>query len=251
MESSIAEVLKKAGPRPVETADRSDKKNYAERLSRHLAQLFANSLRPSFPGVLPDETGRGQESAARTAKGFKKLDINYSTAELGLGLGVSIKTVTARDARSKRYTKNYTRIDAELRAEAVDYHKRQPFAIMVALIFLPIDSCNDAKPLRTEVDGRDSEPSSFGAAVRVFRFRADRQDHRNDLDLFERVLIGLYETEGEEAGRVYFFDVMDKPPRYGRPRASSLLTLDQTVEAIRQTYDARNNPPFDWDVAPT
>jgi hypothetical protein len=248
MESSILDALNKAGPRPPDTAKQADKKNYAERLSRQLAQLIAGRLRPSFRGIFPDETGRGQESPARTAKGFKKLDVNYSTTELGLGLGVSIKTVTARDPRTKRYTKNYTRIDAELRAEAVDYHKRQPFAVMVALIFLAIDACDDAKARDAERNRREPEPSSFGAAVRIFRLRANRQDHRNDLDLFERVLIGLYETEGENAGQVQFFDVMDKPPRYGRPRASAVMTLDQATEAIRMTYDARNNPPFEWDV---
>jgi hypothetical protein len=238
MKSSIADALLKAGQRPEKSAERGDKKNFAERLSRQLAQLTADRLRPHFPGILPDRTGRGQESAARSAKGFKKIDVNYSTAELGLGLGVSIKTITAPDPRTRRYTKNYTRIDAELRAESVDYHKRQPFAVMIALIFLPIDSCEDSNgPL----------PSSFGQAVRNFRFRANRQDHRNDLDLFERVLIGLYEPEGEEFGRVYFFDVMEKPPRSGRPRAATLLTLDQMVDAIRQTYNARNNPPFVWD----
>jgi hypothetical protein len=149
---------------------------------------------------------------------------------------------------TNRYTKNYTRIDNELRAEAVDYHKRQPFAVLVALIFLSIDACDDAKPLKTEAKGREPEPSSFGAAVRIFRFRANRQDHQNDLDLFEQVLIGLYETEGEEAVHVQFFDVMDRPPRRGRPRASTLLTLDQTIEAIRRNYDLRNNPPFEWDA---
>jgi hypothetical protein len=248
MESSIVDALKKAGERPTAAAERGEKKNYAERLSRLLAQLVANRMRPDFPGIFPDEAGRGQESPARTAKGFKKLDVNYSTTELGLGLGVSIKTITTPDPRTKRYTKNYTRIDAELRAEAVDYHKRQPFAIMVALIFLPIDACDDAKPHKTEGEGRNSEPSSFGAAVRIFRTRANRQDHQNDLDLFERVLIGLFEIQGEESGRVHFFDVMNKPPRYGRPRASSLLTLDRAIEEIRKTYDARNNPPFEWDT---
>jgi hypothetical protein len=93
MESSIGDALRKAGQRPAEAAERGEKKNYAERLSRQLAQLLADRLRPWFAGIFPDETGRGQESPARTAKGFKKLDVNYSTTELGLGLGVSIKTV--------------------------------------------------------------------------------------------------------------------------------------------------------------
>lgn len=239
MRSSIREALQRAGPRPPDTAERGEKKNYAERLSRHLAQMIAKQLRPWFSGIFPDEGGRGQESPARTARGFKKLDVNYSTAELGLGLGVSIKTITAKDPRTRRYTKNYTRIDAELRAEAVDYHKRQPFAVMIALIFIPIDACDDSRP--------GSDPSSFGAAVRIFRFRANRRSHQNDLDLFERVMIGIYETEGQATGDVQFFDVMGSPPRYGRPKTSSLLGLNEMIESVRRTYDARNNPPFEWD----
>ena len=63
---------------------------------------------------------------------------------------------------------------------------------MVALIFLPIDACDDAKPnlegrKRESVSRRHSEPPCVS-----FRYRANRQDHKNDLDLFERVLIGLY-----------------------------------------------------------
>jgi hypothetical protein len=82
---------------------------------------------------------------------------------------------------------------------------------MVALIFLPIDSCEDSHgPL----------PSSFGQAVRDFRFRANRKDHRDDLDLFERVLDRSLRTGRQEFGRVYFFDVMEKPPRNGRPRGT-------------------------------
>jgi hypothetical protein len=133
----------------------AEKKNYAERLSRLLATRIANGLRRDFDGITPDEQGREQESRARTAKGFKKLDVNYSKPEIGLGLGVSIKTLNFRDARSNRYTKNFTRIDNELRAEAHDYHERQPYAVMVAVVFLPADSCSDAS-IR--------EPSSFGQA---------------------------------------------------------------------------------------
>jgi hypothetical protein len=63
------------------------KKNYAEELSRHLAQQFANLLRSYFKGILPDELGRGQESLARASKRPKKLDVNYSNPQIGLGLG--------------------------------------------------------------------------------------------------------------------------------------------------------------------
>jgi hypothetical protein len=230
---TIARELGRAGDRDA-TLSQSQKKNYAETLSRELAQTFADRLRPTFPGVLPDPSGKGQESRARTSKGFKKLDVNYSTVELGLGLGVSIKTINFRDAASKRYTKNYTRADGELRAEASDYHERQPYAVMVAVIFLPVDACDDAL----------TGVSSFGAAVQIFRSRAGRASHEDAPMLFERVFIGLYEPEGKTAGEVGFFDVMTAPPRKGRPR--ELLGFPALIQEIVTTYDDRNAPPFQW-----
>ena len=135
---SIHEALDAAEPRPEHTFSATDKKNYAERLSRALATCLANALRPHLPGITPNPTGERQEAPARTSKGFKKLDVNYSTPELGLGLGVSIKTLNFPDAGSGRFTKNYSRIDNELRAEATDYHQRQPYSVLVGVLFLPI-----------------------------------------------------------------------------------------------------------------
>jgi len=232
--SGIRRELEKAGDRAA-MLTQGQKKNYAEILSRELAQRFADQLRSEFPGILPDPTGRGQESRARTSKGFKKLDVNYSTVELGLGLGVSIKTINFRDAGTKRYTKNYTRADGELRAEASDYHERQPYAVMVAVIFLPADSSED---------GAGNGVSSFGGAVQSFRSRGGRRSHEDPAMLFERVFIGLYETDAERFGEVGFFDVMNPPPKRGRPR--EMLGLDGVVDEIVATYDARNKPTFVW-----
>lgn len=240
LESSIRCELEAAGKRS-DADTQAKKKNYAEKLSRGLAQLIANALRPHFDGILPDATGLGQESRARSAKGYKKLDVNYSTPELGLGLGVSIKTINFIDAYSKRYTKNYTRADGELRAEATDYHDRQPYAVMVAIVFLPLDSCDDG--------GKSQAPSSFGQSVQIFRFRGGREKATDASMLFERVFIGLYDTSDEHFGEVGFFDVMDAPPKHGRPK--SLLTFAQLVEAVVETYDARNRPKFKWaDATP-
>ena len=234
MTDSIKRELEKAGDRAA-MLTRDQKKNYAETLSRELAQTFADRLRADFPGILPDPAGRGQESRARTSKGFKKLDINYSTVELGLGLGVSIKTINFRDGATKRYTKNYTRADGELRAEASDYHERQPYAVMVAVLFLPADAADDGV----------KEASSFGAAVQIFRQRAGRATHEDAPMLFERVFIGLYEAAGAAFGTVGFFDVAKPPPRRGRPRL--LLGFDELIAEIVATYDARNAPKFVWD----
>lgn len=234
---SIAPELAKASPRPAKGDGRSSKKNYAERLSRHLATKFASGLRRDFPGILPAADGSGQETRARTAKGVKKLDVNYSTTEIGLGLGLSIKTLNFRDPRTKRYTKNYTRIDNELRAEAKDYHQRQPYAVMVAVVFLPADACDD---------GTATTASSFGQAVRVLRPRSGRVDPRDEQEIFEGIWIGLYEPEGPRAGAVNFFDVRCAPPKIGPPPREYLLTFSALLHAIRGTYDQRNNPPFEW-----
>lgn len=228
--ASFEEAYAAAGPRPPDDASRGDKKNFAERLSRHLSTAFANSLRPHFPGIKPDADGTGQESYARTAKGVKKLDVNYSTPELGLGLGVSIKTLNYRDGASGRYTKNFSRIDNELRAEALDYHKRQPYAVMVAVIFLPEDSTSD---------GSNKSPSSFGKAVQVFRHRALRDSPEQDTELFEAIFIGLY----KEAG-CGFFDVSQPPPRTGSP--TGLASFTDCTHQITHVYDRRNNPRFEW-----
>jgi hypothetical protein len=245
--NSIREALEKAGPRPSVKDAQTPKKNYAERFSRNLATCFANALRRKFPGIMPTETGEKQESPARTAKGLKKLDVNYSTPQLGLALGVSIKSINFRDYSNKkdkvgRYSKNYSRNDNELRAEATDYHQRQPYAVLVAVVFLPIDSCDDAGV----GTGKEQGISSFGACVRHFRPRANRKLPRDDVDLFERVFIALYEPDGDKKGETVFFDVMKAPPKNRRPRDDEVMTFDEMIEQIKRTYDRRNDPPFRW-----
>lgn len=235
---TLPEAFEAAKPRPAQGADRSQKKNYAERLSRELAQSFADHLRSSFEGILPTPEGEGQESKARTSKGYKKLDVNYSTLELGLALGVSIKTINFPDRGSARFTKNYSRNENELRAEAIDYHKRQPWAVMVAIIFLPVESASDANPKAKAEQGA----SSFGSAVRFFRNISGRTLPSGESDIFERVFIGLYDKSGETR----FFDVEKAPPKTRPPREDELLSHGEVIAAIRATYDLRNSPPFEW-----
>jgi len=217
--------------------DRERKKNFAENLSRQLAQAVADALRRRFPGITPTSDGRQHERRTRTAKGVKKLDVNFSTPDLGLGLGVSIKTITAKDPKGGRFGKNFTRIDNELRAEAKDYHQRQPYAVMVAMIFLPEAACRD---------GSEKTPSSFGSAVRQFRYRANRRNPSNEEERFERVFVGCYAEAGARRGETWFLDVMTPPPRNGRPVASSRLDFSEVLDEISRAYDLRNDPPFEW-----
>lgn len=84
---------------------RGIKKNFAQRLSTALAQKIADAYRPRFRTILPDAEGRRHESRTMGAGGLKKLDVNYSTPEIGLGLGVSVKTINFMDAKTRRFTK--------------------------------------------------------------------------------------------------------------------------------------------------
>jgi len=232
-------------------AEREEKKNFAQRLSEQLALMVADGLRPTFPGVLPfrdqgrdertSQVIRGVESLASSLKGVKRLDVNFSTERLGLGLGVSIKTLNFRDARSKRYTKNVSRIDNELRAEASDYHVRQPYAVLAAIVFMPLDCAFDA-------GDAESAHSSFGHACQTFRFRTGRVNPSDSAELFERVYIALYEAESERSlGELACFDVSNPPPRKGLPFRP--LSFTEVMGQIKSAFFERNVPKRIWEDA--
>lgn len=257
--ASFRDVLDQAEPRPNDKdSDAKAKKNYAERLSNKLAVLVANKLRDTgdFTGVLPNADGTGRESSAATGanKKLKKTDVRFSTFDTGLELLVSIKTYSFRDWRKDRrtgqivlgrYTKNMVRNDHELRAEAMDHHERHPYAVLAAMFFLPIRACDDA----------GTDKSSFAHAVMTFRQRCGRSLPTDPHQLFERLFIGLYELDGDQRGDVWFFDVMDKPPRRGRPSRQDpkpgeirrgLLTLEETIAEIVKAYGIRNRRYIEW-----
>jgi len=227
---SFLEALERAGHRPGESGERDAKKNYAEQLSRALAQLIANGLRKDFPGITPDKDGRRHESPAMGGRGAKKLDVNFSTPSLGLGLGVTVKTLNFRDQKSKRYTKNYTRIDNELRAEAKDYHVRQPYSVLVGALYLPADACDDGK----------ANGSSFARAVGIFRQRAGRVKPSNEQELLERFFVALYEHEVSARGTVSYFDVVHSAPELGRPAKDLCFTHEEFLGEIKSAFKVRN-----------
>lgn len=209
------------------------KNRYATHFANAMAVLIANALRQRFPEIKPDPQGKGVESPARALHGLKKLDINFSTAQAGLGLGVSLKSVHVRDVKPKqRFHHNMKRNDEELRAEAAGYHQRQPYAVLVAVVVLPFEACEDAEAVR---------PSSFGTWVRYLWPLGNREDAQGDFDRFERVFVMLYDPETAELG---FFDAKTPPPRRGRPPL--LLSLDAFAAEITRTYDERNKLDFRW-----
>lgn len=240
---TVADALGVVGPK-----QGVNKKNWSEAFSRALAIVFANVLRTTFVGISPFEDGRHQERLAPTNRGFKKLDVGYSTEELGLSLGVSIKSINFKDEGTKRYTKNYSRNDCELRAEAMDYHRRQPFAVLAGVLMLPLDSCDDA--------GKNPhDESSFAAAVRYFKRRSGRVIPDGDADLFELFFVGLYDENQSAGGHDFFVDVSDPPPQKGRPLRRPFvapappyldLSLEEVAERIKAKYEEVNIYSFDY-----
>lgn len=254
---SFDDVIRMAGERPPDDASSKSKKNYSEKLSNAIAILLAQLLRETgrLPSVLPEIDGSGRESrsVAGSLRKFKKTDVRCSTLDTGLELLVSIKTLNFRNTMTRagrtslgRYTKNMVRNDHELRAEAMDHHERFPYAVLIGVFFIPVDACDDAI----------TATSSFAHAVMTFRGRAGRRNPDDHPAKFERVFIGLYDADGADGSRVGFFDVLDAPPRRGRPpwpnetpepmRGGRLLSLRELIAEIVREYGIRNRSYIEW-----
>jgi hypothetical protein len=218
----------------------AEKTKYAVRFADHMASAMAHDLQNYFPRI-----SASTKRSARSASGKTQLDINFSTLDMGLGLGISLKSVHVRDvADSSRYTKNPKRNLEELRIEASGYHRRQPYAVMVAILFLPFDSCTDGR----------TGPSSFGAWVQKLRPYTGRVDPEDDIDKFERIYIALYEADGSD---MRFFDARCPPPKNGRPPLAvepvdydgpcqGLLSYSDFLGALYHLFLERNPVEFTW-----
>lgn len=219
-----------------EEQNRKDKKNYAQNLSSELALMVGACLRPHYRKgrVTPSSDGTRQEFSIGAKIDSKRTDVGVWDDAAGLILGVSIKTYSFRDfhggtktkqAHLGRYVRNVKRNDMELRDEADVLHRRQPYAVLFALFFMPKDSCWDG------VTGH----SSFAHAVFTFRKRAGRDSaDAARSDLFEKVYIGLFTDDG----RVEFFDVEKAPPQNQPPKDT--ISLAELIEVMRAAVTLRN-----------
>jgi hypothetical protein len=104
---------------------------------------------------------------------------------------------------------------------------------MIGVQFLPFDSCNDAR-----IEGSSS---SFGSWVRKLRPYSGRLEPDDEIDRFEKLFIGLYQTDGRD---LCFFDIDTDPPRQGRPRR--LLSYEEFLDASYHAYLRRNHADFRW-----
>jgi hypothetical protein len=224
----ITQVMEASEPRPSRSDPVGAKNQYAVRFADHMANQIASDL---FERL--EDISATTKRTAGSARGKKQLDINFSTPRLGLALGISLKSVHLRDVKgSERYTHNMKRNEEELRIEASGYHKRQPYAVMVAVLFLPFDAADD---------GKKDNPSSFGSWVRHLRPYSGREDPEDEIDRFEKIYIGLYEPDGSN---LRFFDVQNAPPKNGRP--AQTLSYREFLGEVYHAYLRRNEAEFKW-----
>lgn len=87
----LRDVLVASEPRPADYAAVPDRNKYAVRFADRMAIVIARDLNPKLKGIVASP-----ERGAASARGKKQLDINFSTPQLGLALGISLKSVHLR-----------------------------------------------------------------------------------------------------------------------------------------------------------
>jgi hypothetical protein len=234
----FASVLQSVGKRPRAT-NQNVTRHYSETLSKSLA-LWLRDL------LLKDKRVSNvlsPEARVPTCYGQKSLDIGCLDDSGYLSLDISIKTFSFRDRATGRYTHNFTGRFYELLGEGLDLRLSYPEAVLTALVFLPMDSCDD---------GTSGAASSFGNAVKQYAKIAGRGTDGEHALSFEHVFIGLY----DESDGVSFFDARTSPPRHGPPPKKALISTGQMLEtvlatvadraALRATHKMNIQPAFRW-----
>ena len=180
-------------PKPDDGARQPEKKAYSERLSRVLALAFAEELRlrgmtgarPAAPGELGDS---GAERRIAGGIGAKKVDVTWATEESGLILGISIKTINFRDAKTRNFQKNLTNRRADMLMEAVTLHRRFPYAVLAGFFFFDKEAESDA------TEKRRSTLHNAHARLRLF---TGRNDPAGRDEQYERLYLVLLDAGAE------------------------------------------------------
>lgn len=243
-EPAIVAALGYAGSRP-EDGDQNEKRRWSERFADASAVAIARDVAalPVLRGkrIRPLSLDEGVEPLTPLGSGVsKRIDVMVSDPLLGLEVGVSLKGLNFRDARRGNDDKNLTGRRYELGDEVRAVHEHLPHAFMVGIVFLPLSAATD------KAQGH----SSFANAVVKLRQRTGRVDpslahhsSRCDMAYVARYTTGS-ESDAFPAGLVRFCDVFTAPPRRGRPRVATTLSLENMVERIIAA--AMSEADVDW-----
>lgn len=215
---SLLDAVVACGKIPAASANRNDKKRFAEVLSNHLAQSVAEGLRAiGFAGIKPVPGGPG-EKAFQGGLGPKKVDVAFSDERHGLKLAVSIKSITAAP-----YGKNLKNRFADLCTEAITLHMRFPYSVVCALF---------AFPAGANEDGTERKMPTFERATELLATVDGRGEASDPQEKFENISMLLFRPVDDSGERAWIrlVDVATK----------SEMAEPQYFSLLRDIYNKRN-----------
>lgn len=189
-EDRLLAAVSAAGVKPDSTGPQAAKKNWNQRLSDGLALAIAAELRDrGMDTALPAEPGQiglsGAERRLAGGIGAKKVDVTWATEESGLIFAVSVKTIMFRDNATRNFQKNLTNRRGDLLVESVTLHRRFPYAVLAAFLFLDADAALDSTTRRK---------STFENAFPRLRLFTRRPDPSGREEQFERFYLFLLDA---------------------------------------------------------
>ncbi len=222
-------------PRP-DNGSTDEKRNWGTRFADHCAVMVARELREVETfcrrfEIRPNPDGSGRESLTGVAgKGKKKVDVIVSSLASGLQVAISLKAENF-PSKDGNYGKNITNRLYELQDEVRAIHEYQPRAYVAGLFFLPLPSVSDR-----------TERSTFARTVANLRARSGRTDPLllSQINKLDSAVVGLYVPKdiGKiRRGVVRYFDASLPPPKVGRPRIPSTMSLDDLVAQIARHFE--------------
>jgi len=209
--SSFEKVILASGDRPGLDEGQNATRHYSETFSREAALWLRNLSEFHNLGsvtLLP-------EAKVDTIYGInnrgKSLDVAALDDRGYLVSNLSIKSFHFKDRRTNNYRKNFTGRFYELLGETFDLYQSYKYAMMSAIIIMPVDSTED------------SNPSSFALAVKQYsKILRDRNTYVLGFDF---VHIALYDKNG-----INFFDARKIPAAHGMPKSNTLLETHELFE---------------------
>ncbi|KJL22922.1 hypothetical protein RN51_01667 [Microbacterium oxydans] len=230
-EDRLLAAIKATGPKPADTDTQANKKNWNQRLSDGLALAIAAELRDrGMSGALPAEPGQlglsGAERRLAGGIGAKKVDVSWATEESGLIFAVSVKTIMFRDNSTKNYQKNLTNRRGDLLVESVTLHRRFPYAVLAAFLFLDAGA---------EHDGTARRKSTFENAFPRLRLFTKRPDPSGREEQFERFYVFLLDSNSFQPS-LRAFEVDDETVQ---------VDLDSALDDLIELIGERNFDLYD------
>lgn len=221
-EDRLVAAIKAAGPKPLDTDTQGNKKNWNQRLSDGLALAIAAELRDrGMAGALPAEPGQlglsGAERRLAGGIGAKKVDVTWATEESGLIFAASVKTIMFRDGTTNNFQKNLTNRRGDLLVESVTLHRRFPYAVLAAFLFLNAEAASDHTTKRK---------STFQNAFPRLRLFTRRPDPSGREEQYERFYLLLLDTNSFQPS-IRAFEVNDE-----NHEVNLDVALDEMIELI-------------------